>query len=126
MRTDLAREASHPSKRRVTSMRQALYKRLQQLEEARAHARRHSERPDEEARRAIVTSKIMLFLRLRGIEKQAHESLAVAWARALEIDCLELRRQLGAGIDPIHKYFTDHGVFEEIERRKAAGTWPGG
>ena len=107
-------------------MRQALYKRLQQLEEANAHARRQSERPGEEASKARVVSKIVLFLRLRGIEKQAHESLAVAWARALEIDCGELRRQLGAGIDPIHKYFTDHGVFEEIERKKAAGTWPGG
>ena len=109
-------------------MRQTLYKRLLQLEEAsaRARARRQSERPDEEASKARVINKIMLFLRLRGIEKQAHESSAEAWTRALEIDCGELRRQLGAGIDPIHKYFTDHGVFEEIERRKAAGTWPGG
>lgn len=107
-------------------MRQTLHKRLQQLEEANAHARRQSERPDEEASGARVTSKIILFLRVRGIEKQAHESLAVAWAHALEIDCLELHRQLGAGIDPIHKYFTDRGVYEEIERRKAAGTWPGG
>ena len=107
-------------------MRQTLYKRLQQLEEASAHARKQSERPDEEASRARVISKIMLFLRLRGVERLADESLAEAWCRALEIDCLELRRLLAAGIDPIHKYFTDHGVFEEIERRKAAGTWPGG
>ena len=107
-------------------MRQTLYKRLQQLEEASAFARKQSERPDEEASRARVVNKIMLFLRLRGVKKQAHESLAVAWAGALDIDCGELRRQLGAGIDPIHKYFTDHGVFEEIERKKAAGTWPSG
>ena len=107
-------------------MRQTLYKRLQQLEEASARARLQSERPNQEASNARVINRIMLFLRLRGVEIQAHESLAVAWARALEIDCGELRRQLGAGIDPIHKYFTDHGVFEEIERRKAAETWPGG
>jgi len=107
-------------------MRQTLYKRLQQLEEASARTRQQSERPDDEASRARVISKIKLFLGLRGVQKQAHESLVEAWARALEIDCMELRRQMGAGIDPIHKYFTDHGVFEEIERRKAAGTWPGG
>ena len=107
-------------------MRQTLYKRLQQLEEANAHVRRQSERPDEEASNARAINRIILFLRVRGVERQAHESLAVAWARALEIDCGELRRQLGAGIDPIHKYFTDHGVFEEIERRKAAETSPGG
>ena len=107
-------------------MRQTLYKRLQQLEEASTRARQQSERPDQEASKARIINKIMLFLRLRGVEKQAHESLAEAWARALEIDCMELKRLLGAGLDPIHKYFTDHGVFEEIERRKAAGTWPGG
>jgi hypothetical protein len=107
-------------------VRQTLYKRLQQLEEADARARKHSERPGEEASKARVLNKIMLFLRLRGVEKQAHESLAEALARALEIDCGELKRLLRAGLDPIHKYFTDHGVFEEIERRKAAGTWPGG
>jgi hypothetical protein len=107
-------------------VRQTLYKRLQQLEEAEVRARKHSERPDEEASKARVLNKIMLFLRLRGVEKQAHESLPAAWARALEIDCMELKRLFGAGLDPIHKYFTDHGVFEEIERRKAAGTWPGG
>ena len=107
-------------------MRQTLYRRLQQLEEASAHARKQSERPEQEASKARVIRKIMLFLRLRGVEKQAHESLAEAWCRALEIDCMALKRLLGAGLDPIHKYFTDHGVFEEIERRKAAGTWPGG
>ncbi len=107
-------------------MRQTLYKRLHQLEEASARTRKQSERPDEEASKARVKRKFMLFLLLRGVEKQAHESLAEASARALEIDCTELKRLLGAGIDPIHKYFTDHGVFEELESRKAAGTWPGG
>ena len=107
-------------------MQRTVYKRLQQLEESSARARKQNERPDEEASKARVIGKVMLFLRLRGVEKQAHESLAAAWARALEIDGTELKRLLRAGIDPIHKYFTDHGVFEEIERRKAAGTWPGG
>lgn len=111
-------------------MRQILYKRLQQLEEARACARKQSERPDQQASETKILNKIMLFLRLRGVEKQAHESLAVAWARALEIDCMELKRLLRAGIDPIHKYFTDHGIYEEIqkelEKRKTAGTIPGG
>jgi hypothetical protein len=107
-------------------VRQTLYKRLQQLEEADARARKHRERPDEEASKSRVLNKIMLFLRLRGIERQAHESLAAAWARALEIDCGELRQLLREGIDPIHKYFTDHGVYEHIEKRKAAGTWPDG
>ena len=99
-------------------MRQTLYKRLQQLEELNAYAHRQSERPDEEASKARVTSKIMLFLRLRGIERQAHESLAVAWARALEVDCAELRRQLGAGIDPIHKYFIEHASSRRSKEEK--------
>jgi hypothetical protein len=30
------------------------------------------------------------------------------------------------GINPIHKWCTDPGIYEEIERRKAAGTWLGG
>jgi hypothetical protein len=54
------------------------------------------------------------------------ESLMDAFARALEISPRELRSQLIAEIDPINKYFTEQGVFEEIERRKAAGTWPDG
>ena len=49
-----------------------------------------------------------------------------ASTRALEISLRELRGQLMAGVDPIHKYFTDHGIYEEIERKKAAGTWPSG
>jgi hypothetical protein len=29
-----------------------------------------------------------------------------------------------AGIDPIKGWFTENGVYEEMERRKAAGRWP--
>ena len=29
-------------------------------------------------------------------------------------------------IDPIRKYFTERGIYEAIEERKAAGTWPSG
>src|SRR5712691_1908936 len=72
------------------SMRQTLHKRLRQLEEASARVRTQSERPDEEATRKTVREKVLLFLRLRGIEKQDHESLMEAWARALEISCREL------------------------------------
>ena len=54
------------------------------------------------------------------------ESLCDALARALGIGNRELHAQMLAGLDPIHKYFVEHGVFEEMERRKAAGTWPGG
>jgi hypothetical protein len=107
-------------------MRQTLYKRLHQLEEASARAHKQRDRPDEEAGKERFLKKVKLFLQLRGVERQGHESLAEALCRALEIDSMELRRLLRAGIDPIHKYFTDHGVFAEIERRKAAGTWPGG
>jgi hypothetical protein len=61
---------------------------------------------------------------MRGVDQGPKESLAEAVARALEISCSDLRKQLAGGIDPIHKFLTDHGVFEEIEREKAAGRWP--
>jgi hypothetical protein len=70
--------------------------------------------------------KFMLFLQIRGVEPRPYESIADASARALEISSHELRDLLAQGIDPIHKYFTEHGVFEEIERMKAAGTWSSG
>ncbi|MBZ5604449.1 MAG: hypothetical protein LAO79_19270 [Acidobacteriia bacterium] len=63
-------------------------------------------------------------MQIAGTEQGPYESLAEAVARVIGITSRELREQLSAGIDPIHKYFTDQGVFEEIERRKAAGTWP--
>ena len=105
-------------------MRRTLYKRLGHLERVTARALQQIQHGNAESIGERFRNKIDIFLRLRGTERQSHESLAEALARALEIDCVELRRQLGAGIDPIHKYFTDHGVFEEIERMKAAGTWP--
>ena len=61
-----------------------------------------------------------------GVEQGPNESLMESLARALGIGCRELRELLKAGIDPIHRYFTENGVYEAIEQRKAAGTWPGG
>jgi len=54
------------------------------------------------------------------------ESKREAFARALGIRPRELDQLMLAGIDPIHKYFVEHRVLEEIGRRKAAGTWPSG
>jgi hypothetical protein len=106
-------------------MRQALHRRLQQLEVESAQARL-SDRRDRGSDLEATISKCRLFLRIRDVEQGPMESLMEALARALEISPRELRAQLLSDIDPIHKYFTDHGVYEEIERRKAAGMWPGG
>jgi len=106
-------------------MRQTLYKRLQQLEEVSARARKQTESRDKETGNAKFISKARLFLSLLGVE-QPEESLAGALCRALEIDCTELQRLLRAGIDPIHQYFTDKGVYEQLQTREAAGTIPGG
>jgi hypothetical protein len=99
---------------------------LQQLEEASARARKQSEWRDHEASNARFREKTRWFLRARGVEQQADESLAGALARALEITGMELRRLLTAGIDPIHKYLTDRGVHEACKAKKAAETMPGG
>jgi hypothetical protein len=107
-------------------MRQPLYKRLRQLEVASAQARKQSEWRDKEADMAKVRNKVGLFLRLRSVEQGSQESLMEAWSRALEISARELRQRLSAGIDPIHQYFADHGIYEAIQTIKAAGTWPGG
>ena len=111
---------------RPLTVRQALYRRLQQLEAASVRARAQLESSDRAAAQERALNQVKLFLKLRGIEQNPMESLAEAWARALEISCGELKRLLRAGLDPIRKYFTEHGVYEEIERRKAAGTWPSG
>jgi hypothetical protein len=105
-------------------MRQRLHHRLRELEEARARAREVAKGRDDEGDLDRVFDKFRLFLQMRGTEQGPTESLAMASARALGIDCFELREQLDAGIDPIDKFLTDHGVLEEIEREKAAGTWP--
>ena len=107
-------------------MRQRLHHRLQQLEEVRAQARKLEEGREQKDPGANAREKFRLFLELRGVEQGLHESLAEELARALEISCRELDGLLAAGIDPIDKYLTEHGVYEEIETRKAAGTWPGG
>ena len=105
-------------------MRQRLYHRLQQLEVESARLRSVRESRDREADGEEAIKKVEPFLRLRGIEQTPMESLFDALARALEIGNRELRAQLMEGIDPIHKWLMENGVFEEIERRKAAGTWP--
>lgn len=113
-------------KGRLTSMRHPLYRRLQQLEESSFRALKHLEWRDKEADKAKATERIRLFLRLRSVEQHGGESLAGAWARALEITTGELRRLLTAGIDPIHQYLADRDVYETIQTREAAGTIPGG
>jgi hypothetical protein len=95
-----------------------------------AHARQQREQRSKEADTGNFRKKISWFLRMRGVEKQAHESLAGALCRALEIHGMELKRQLAARIDPINKYLADNGIYEEIQKelqkRKTAGTIPGG
>ena len=105
-------------------MRQRLYQRLERLEEEHARALELLQRGNPEVGDPLA--KFEWFLRLCGIEQGSDESLAEATARAIGISYRELVRQISEGIDPIHKYLTDQGVFEEIERRKAAGTWPSG
>jgi len=58
-------------------------------------------------------NRIRLFLRICRVEQEGHESLMEAWARALGIALRDLRGMLAAGIDPIRKYFVDHGVCDE-------------
>ena len=107
-------------------MRQRLYHRLHELEEASARARKQRESRDQQAGRSKVIQKVDLFLRMCGVEPQRNESLAEALARALGITTQELRRSFASGIDPMHRFLEDRGILAEIERRKAAGTWPSG
>ena len=107
-------------------MRKRLHQRLQQLEVAAESVRKRARLRDQAHSMEKARNKILLFLRVCGVEQQGHESVMEAWARALGMALKDLRATLRAGIDPIRKYFTEHGVVEEIERRKAAGTWPGG
>ncbi|HWZ32335.1 MAG TPA: hypothetical protein VNX18_13430 [Bryobacteraceae bacterium] len=106
-------------------MRQRLYHRLQQLEALRERLRKVRDwAAEEKVSSEKALSKFRLFLRLRGIEQEPTESLAEASARALEIRPRELKELLLAGIDPIHKFFEERGVFEEIEREKPPGRGP--
>jgi hypothetical protein len=105
-------------------MRQRLYYRLRQLEAQSARMSSRQEWADREANRDQCRRRVESFLKLCGTEKTATESLMEAFARALEITCRELRQLLVAGVDPIRKYFNERGIYEEIESRKAAGTWP--
>jgi hypothetical protein len=107
-------------------MRQTLHRRLQLLELQGARVRALREQESRQADVEGTIRRVRLFLRIRGIEQTPAESLMEALAHALEIRPRDLRGQFLAEIDPIYKYFTDHGVFEEIKKRKAAGTWPSG
>jgi len=55
--------------------------------------------------------KVDLFLRICGVVQGKMESKREALARALGIGVRDLDHQLLAGIDPMHKHFTEHGVF---------------
>lgn len=107
-------------------MRQRLYSRLQQLEAHNAMVRAQLDAREREPQMAKYRERVEQFMQACGVEKGPLESVMEAWARALEIGSRELRAQLQRGIDPIQKYLRDHGVYEEIERRKAAGMWPSG
>ena len=107
-------------------MRQRLYQRLQGLEAHQAVVQAQTDSREREARLAKYLERVRLFMRVCGVEQGPRESLMEAWARALGISSRELRAQIQEGIDPIQKYLRDHGVYEEIARKKAAGTWPSG
>jgi hypothetical protein len=84
-------------------MRQTLYKRLRQLEEASIGALNQLKERDSEVRSEKLIEKIELILRECGVEQQSHESMIDALARALEMSTRELRRFLATGIEPIHQ-----------------------
>ena len=109
---------------RVNQMRPRLYHRLKKLEVESARIRGLRGWREQEADLEKARSRVRLFLRIRGVEQNETESMMDAFARALGVGNRELRSQMLAGIDPIKKWFTEDGVFEEIARRKAAGTWP--
>jgi hypothetical protein len=91
-------------------MRQRLYHRLGRLEIEHARFRSLRDCHDRQAALDGALTKIDLFLRIRGVVQGEIES--------------QLDRLMLVGIDPIHKYFVEQGVFEAIEARRAAGTWP--
>jgi hypothetical protein len=104
-------------------MLKQLHSRLHQLEQDAAVARRIAAEDDPAASERHL-ERIRIFVKLRGVERAENESLAEALCRALDISGIELRAQIEAGVDPIEKFLKDNGVFEEVERRKAAGTRP--
>lgn len=100
--------------------------RIERLDEARARDRKLRESRECGSHSTIATTKVKLFLKMMGVEQGPMESLMETLARALGIASRELRQLLMAGIDPIYKYLTENGIYEAIEKEKAAGTWPGG
>jgi len=105
-------------------MRQRLYHRLRQLEAESARIRSLREAPEREAGLARLRRRMELFMRIRGVEKTGMESWFDTFARALGVGNRQLRADILAGIDPIKRWFSENGVYEEMERRKAAGRWP--
>ena len=87
-------------------MRQRFYHRLRGLEETQARASNLAEVADRTAGLDRALARFRLFLRIRSIDQGPNESLAEASARALEVSCSDLRKQLVAGIDPIRKFLT--------------------
>ena len=87
-------------------MRQSLSERLRKLELE--EARKADATRDPEADEELALTKLRFFLEWRGVEPRPDESMAMTYARALEIDYNELNRQIQEGIDPIHKYLVDH------------------
>ena len=102
-------------------MRPRLYHRLKKLEVESARICSLRGWREQEADLEKARSRVRLFLRIRGVEQNATESMMDAFARAVGVGNRELRSQMLAGIDPIRKYFTDNRIYEEIEREKAAG-----
>ena len=123
-RCRIGRQSFASWRERLSEMQQRLYRRLRQLEAECARLRVVQDSKAGGACLAEARRKIELFLQMRGVEQSPRESLMDAWARALGISNRELRAQLMEGISPIRKWCTDHGIYEEIERRKAAGMWP--
>jgi hypothetical protein len=102
-------------------MRERLYRQLQQLEKTIALSSKQDEHREAEANSARARRRVELFLRVCGIQHRPQESLVEALARALEITCRELRALLAAGIDPVHRYFAERGIYEALQTKKAAG-----
>ena len=96
------------------------------MEKAQALVRTESDRRNEEVELERARERIRSFVRMCGVEQKVQESLAGAWARALEIKPVDLRQLLAAGIDPINTFFAERGGFEALEMRVAASRVAGG
>ena len=111
---------------RVNQMRPRLYHRLKKLEVESARIPSLRGWREQEADLEKARSRVRLFLRIRGVEQNATESMMDAFARALGVGNRELRTQLLAGIDPIKKWFTRTEFMRRSKEKKPPGTWPSG